>query len=104
MGSKKYEGGLIGINQIKKSRSAESIRPITSSSSKLEAVTKEIIVYTEKDHTKNKSDYIAELYETYKDAILNLSDNIEVLPKKLYIAFKKDNRNSAYVHFSKEKI
>jgi len=101
---KKYEGGLISVNQIKKSKSAESIKPITSSSSKLEAVTKEIIVYTEEDHTKNKSDYIAELYETYKDAILNLSDNIEVLPKKLYIAFKKDNRNFAYVHFQKKNI
>jgi len=34
------------------------------------------------------------LYEVYKEAILNLADDIEVEPKKVYIAFKK-NKNIA---------
>jgi predicted transport protein len=101
---KKYEGGLISVNQIKKSRSAESIKPITSSNSKLEAVTKEIIVYTEEDHTKDKSDQISELYETYRDSIVALADDIEIIPKKLYVAFKKRNRNIAYLHLQKKNI
>ncbi len=91
---KRYENNLISINQIKKSKSAESIKPITSSNIELDAVTREIKVYTEEDHTANKSDDIIELYETFRDAIVNLSDDIEIEPKKLYIAFKK-NKNIA---------
>ena len=86
---KRYENNLISVNQIKKSKSAESIKPITNSNKELQAVTKEIKVYTEEDHTANKSDDIVELYETFRDAIVNLADDIEVEPKKLYIAFKK---------------
>ena len=87
---KRYENNLISVNQIKKSKAAESIKPITSSNSKLESVTKEIKVYTEEDHLANKSDEVIELYETFKEAILNLADDIEVEPKLDYIAFKKN--------------
>ncbi|MDC8001524.1 DUF5655 domain-containing protein [Aequorivita todarodis] len=88
---KRYENSLISINQIKKSKSAESIKPITSSNTALEAVTREIKVYTEEDHTNNKSDDIIELYETFRDAIVNLADDIEIVPKLDYIAFKKNS-------------
>ncbi|WP_405576854.1 DUF5655 domain-containing protein [Winogradskyella sp. Asnod2-B02-A] len=88
---KRYENNLISVNQIKKSKSAESIKPITSSNRDLEAVTSEIKVYTEEDHTINKTDEIIELYEVYRDAIVNLADDIDVVPKKDYIAFKKDS-------------
>lgn len=88
---KRYENNLISVNQIKKSKSAESIKPITSSNTQLQAVTKEIKVYTEEDHTANKSDDIIELYETFRDAIVNLADDIEFVPKLDYIAFKKNS-------------
>tara|TARA_R110002073_G_scaffold178382_1_gene336843 strand:+ start:11696 stop:12601 length:906 start_codon:yes stop_codon:yes gene_type:complete len=88
---KRYENNLISVNQIKKSKSAESIKPITSSNTQLQAVTKEIKVYTEEDHTANKSDDIIELYETFRDAIVNLADDIEIVPKLDYIAFKKNS-------------
>lgn len=98
---KRYENNLISVNQIKKSKAAESIKPITSSNSKLESVTKEIKVYTEEDHLANKSDEVIELYETFKEAILNLADDIEIEPKKLYIAFKKDKNISDIVILKK---
>lgn len=85
---KRYENNLISINQIKKSKSAESIKPITSSNSELEAVTREIKVYTEEDHTANKSDDVIELYETFRDTILNFKEDIEIIPRKKRIAFK----------------
>ena len=88
---KRYENNLISVNQIKKSKSAESIKPITSSNTELQAVTKEIKVYTEEDHTNNKTDDVIELYETFRDAIINLSDDIEIVPKLDYIAFKKNS-------------
>ena len=88
---KRYENNLISVNQIKKSKSAESIKPITVTNNKLDAVTREIKVYTEEDHTINKSDDIIELYETFRDAIVNLADDIEIVPKLDYIAFKKNS-------------
>ncbi|WP_292949866.1 DUF5655 domain-containing protein [Olleya sp. UBA1516] len=98
---KRYENNLISVNQIKKSKSAESIKPITSSNTQLEAVTKEIKVYTEEFHLDNYPDKVKELYETYKDAILALADDIELEPKKLYIAFKKDKNIADIVTLKK---
>lgn len=89
---KRYENDLISINPIKKTKSAESIKPLTQQNSVIKAVTDEIKIYTEEDHLTGYPEEVVELYETYKNAILNLSDDIEIIPKKLYIAFKK-NKN-----------
>lgn len=85
---KRYENNLISVNQIKKSKSAESIKPITSSNEQLDNITKEIKVYSEEDHTLNKSDGAVELYETFRDSILNFKEDIEIIPRKKRIAFK----------------
>jgi predicted transport protein len=85
---KQYENGSIIIDSIKKSAAAPSIKQIATQSETLKAVVKEIRVYTEEDHINNKSDEVKELYELFKSAIMNLSDNIELVPKKTYIAFK----------------
>lgn len=88
---KQYENNILVINPIKKSKSAPSIKQIQSDkNSEISKVANEIIVYTEEDHLLNKSDGVKELYEAYKNAILNLPASIETEPKKLYIAFKKD--------------
>ena len=86
---KQYENDSIAINPIKKSVSAESIKPITQQTQSLKNITAEIKVYTEQDHIEKASDLTAELYEKFKAAILNLTDGIEVKPQKFYIAFKK---------------
>lgn len=88
---KQYDGGIIAINPIKKSSSATSMQPLTGKDESISKISKEIKVYSEDDHLKNKSDTVIELYEAFKDAILNLSDNIEILARKEYIAFKKDS-------------
>lgn len=93
---KRYENDLISINPIKKTKSAESIKPLTKQNDLIKSVTDEIKVYTEEDHLNGSSEEIIELYETFKNAILNLTDDIEIVPKKLYIAFKK-NKNIADV-------
>jgi len=86
---KQYENDTIAISPIKKSISAESIKPITQQTQSLRRVAAEIKAYTEQDHLEKASDLTAELYEKFKDAILNLADGIEVKPQKFYIAFKK---------------
>tara|TARA_R110000868_G_scaffold396876_1_gene669270 strand:+ start:10066 stop:10971 length:906 start_codon:yes stop_codon:yes gene_type:complete len=100
---KRYENDLISINPIKKTKSAESIKPLTKQNSLIKSVTDEIKVYTEDDHTKGYSEEIIELYENFKNAILNLADDIEIVPKKLYIAFKK-NKNISDVLITKKGI
>lgn len=98
---KRYENNLISINEVRKSNSAESIKPITQNNEKLKSVTEQLKVYTEEDHLKRKSDDIIELYETFKTSILNLSDDIEVEYRKEYIAFRK-NSNFADINIQRK--
>jgi predicted transport protein len=100
---KRYENELIIISPIKKSASAESVKPITLQNKELQAVQNEIKVYTEEDHLARKTDEIIELYESFKQAILALSDNIDVQAKKDYIAFKKD-KNIADICVQQKKL
>ena len=87
---KQFENDIVVINPIKKSKSAPSIKQIQKSDdSEISKVAKEIKAYTEEEHLAGKSDDIIELYESYKQGILNLSSDMEVEPKKMYIAFKK---------------
>lgn len=89
---KRYGDHLL-IAPIKKSKSAESIKPLAQQNKEYKSVADEIKVYTEDDFLINKTDDIVSLYNKYKSAIINLTDDIEIIPKKLYIAFKKDKRN-----------
>lgn len=87
---KQFKNDIVVINPIKKSKSAPSIKQIQKSDdSEISKVAKEIKAYTEEEHLAGKSDDIIELYESYKQGILNLSSDMEVEPKKMYIAFKK---------------
>ena len=91
---KQFENGIVSINQIKKSNSAESIKTIIEKNKALQDIAKEIKVYTEEDNLKGKSDEVVELYQKFKAAILDLSPDIEVKPQKFYIAFKKGSNIS----------
>ena len=88
---KRYQNNTVVINQLKKSSSAESIKPLTQKNKELKKITDEIVVFTEEDHLENIDEAIVELYEKYKNAILNLVDGIEIKPQKYYIAFKKNS-------------
>ena len=100
---KRYENNTIVINEVKKSRSAESIKPITQQNKELKRVTDEIVVYTEDDLLVAGSDETRELYYKFKDGILNLADDIQVIANKRYIAFRK-NRNIVCMNIQKKQI
>lgn len=100
---KQYEDNLISINPIKKTKTAPSIKPVTQQSETYKKVTDEIKVYTEEDLFVFGSDETVELYQKFRDAILNLADGIEVKPLKSYIAFKKDT-NIACMYIKKNQI
>jgi predicted transport protein len=85
---KQFENNLLTIDQIKKSRSAPSIKQMQKGDdSEIGKLAKEIKVYSEEDHLSGKSDETVELYETYKNAILNLGADIEIKPQKMVIGF-----------------
>lgn len=98
---KRYENDIISINHIRKSQAAESIKPVVQNKKELKAVTEEIKVYTEDDHLQNKPDSVIELYDSFKDSILNLSPDIEIKPQKLYIAFKHKENNISDIEIQK---
>lgn len=99
---KRFENEIIVINPIKKSQSAPSIKQMqTKEESIINKVTREIKIYSEEDHLNGKSEEIKELYGNFKASILNLSSDIEINAKKLYVAFKK-NKNIADIHIQQK--
>lgn len=89
---KQFENDTIIINPIKKSTAAESIKPLTQNKEALKKVTEEIKVYTEEEHLSKTTELIAELYEKFRQGILQLADEIEIKPKKMEIGFRKDSK------------
>jgi hypothetical protein len=88
---KQYANGTVSINELKKSKSAESIKPIAQRNKEFKQVVDQIQVYTEEQFLSTTTPEIAELYEKFKNAILNLVDDLEVKPLKYYIAFKRQS-------------
>lgn len=83
---------IVIINPIAKSKSAPSIKQIKpkeiDNNNELVNIIKEAKTYDEEYHLENKSDDIKELYQEFKTAILNLSDDINIKVTKVYIGFK----------------
>jgi len=92
------------LNPIKKSKSAPSIKQIQHrDNSGLNKVTKEIKFYTEDEKFIGKGDDVRELYETFRDAIIQLNNDIEVKPQKWYVAFKL-RKNIVDVEIQKQSL
>lgn len=89
---KQFENDTIIINPIKKSNAAESIKPLTQNKEALKKVTEEIKVYTEEEHIQKTTELIAELYQKFRQGIIQLADDIEIKPKKMEIGFRKDSK------------
>ena len=100
---KHFSNRTLLVNQIKKTRGAESIKPLGAKNDKLQRVSQEIKVYTEEDHRAGTTEAVYELYERFRDAILNLAEGVELKPQKMYIAFKA-SRNIACVELQKRKL
>lgn len=96
---KRYDNQTVNYSQIQTAGAKESVKTISRKDDTIEKVTSEIKVYTEQEHIENGSDETKELYERVKSALVNL-DNIEVKPKKKYIAFVAAS-NFADIHIQK---
>ena len=87
----KYENNLIQYSRLKSPESSESIKKISKKSNVVEKVSAEIKVYTEEDFLIKSSEDVNNLYFELKNQILAINENIEVVPKKFYIAFKSQS-------------
>lgn len=102
---KKFENNLISINPVKKSKSAPTISNVQKNkNSTLAKVTREIVVYDEAYHLKDHCDDVLELYDSFKNAILALSPDLEITPQKLYIAFKRGKNNIVSIHLQNQSL
>ncbi|WP_199119363.1 DUF5655 domain-containing protein [Pedobacter sp. ASV28] len=90
---KQFEGEILTVNPIKKSKSAPSIKQLQGTEdTEFKKVVNEIKVYTEEDHLQDKREEVKELYETFKDAILNLANDTDIKPKKQEIGFTRNGK------------
>ncbi|HHF5724230.1 DUF5655 domain-containing protein [Haemophilus influenzae] len=99
----RFDNDIITLNIINKSKSAPNIKAVSIEKNEEFSTLKEIKVYQESDHLADKTDFIQELYESFRQAILNLDQNIEINVRKLYIAFKKD-RNIADIRIQQKNL
>jgi len=84
---KKYSNNTISFKQIVTKGSIESISTITKPNDEIGKVIKEIKVYKEEDHLACGSQEIVELYLKLRNYILEIANDIEIKPTKLYLAF-----------------
>ncbi len=84
----RYDGNLVQYTQLKSPETSESINKISKRSGVVKRVSEEVKVYTEEDLLRVSPEGIKDLYSELKNQILSLDENIEVIPKKKYIAFK----------------
>lgn len=83
---KRFDNDTISYEKIQKYRTQESIKTISKVDKTIENIAKEIVVYSEEEHLNNANEDIRDLYEKLRESILTFG-NIEIKPKKKYIAF-----------------
>lgn len=99
----KYINGNILFNQLKSPDTSESINTVSSSSKLVQKVSIEVKRYTEEKHLEHCSKELKDLYAELKKRILDLGDDIEIKPLKVYIAFKS-GKNFVDIEFAKKSI
>lgn len=101
---KKFSNNTITYIPRMSSGATESIKTISQKSKEIEKITKEIKVYTESDHIEKSSDEVVELYQKFKSAILDISNEISIHPRKMYIGFVANKKNICDFHLYKEYV
>lgn len=101
---KKFSNDTVYFNDIKPSKTSESIKTITTTNTEVGSVIKQVMVYTEDDNFKNSSEEIIDLYNKIKEFILSLNDNITIKAKKLEIGFVYNNKIMIDIHLQKRAL
>lgn len=96
-----YENNLLGLVQHKTSSDVSISSTIIGEEGNIvSSVSKEIKLYKEEDHLNHPkvTETTKQIYLDLKEKILNIGGDIEIIPRKLYIGFKrKSNFISIYI-------
>jgi predicted transport protein len=84
---KRYSNNIILFNKIETVEKTESITRIVRRNPTAREIVQEIKVYSEESHLEGTDENIKTLYQELKNNILLFDNNIQVKPKKLYVAF-----------------
>jgi len=84
---KKYSNNTILFNQIQQPEKGDSIKTISQKSEVIKNVSKEVMVCTEEMFLQNKPELILSLYNELKENIFTIGQDINLKPKRVYIAF-----------------
>ena len=95
-----YHNNLITVEEINENKIKEEPTILTGNKDSIDSVKREIVVYEEEDHLNKVSSAIKELYTALKDRIMEFGE-INIEPKKKYIAFKYNTENICDVEFFK---
>lgn len=101
---KRFSNDTISFNNIKPSKTSESINTIATTNEQISTVNKEVVVYTEEEHLNKSSEEIVDIYNTIKEFILGLDDTISIKPKKLEIGFAYKNKIMVDIHLQKKAL
>lgn len=101
---KQYSNNTVVLNQHR-SNSKESIETLnpTSSNSSISQVNREVKVYTEERHIEFGSVELEEIYNDIRKRILDLGSDIEIVPRKEYIGFKRGS-NFVDIEFQRKQL
>jgi len=99
---KRYDNDTVSYSRLQSQRATESIQTVSSQDKAIEQVSREMKVYTEKDHTSYVPEDIQEIYQRLKERLLEIG-NVEVKPKKYYIGFVA-RTNFVDAHLQKKAI
>jgi len=98
----RYENNMLAMQQISNKNATENVKTLKPSDPDKEAVDREVKVFSEEDHLERINSDIRILYEIIKEEIIGWG-NVEIEPKKKYIAFKK-KRNFMDIRIQKKAL
>ena len=101
---KRYSNDTVVLNQHRSNskESIETLNPNTSDST-ISQVSREVKVYTEERHVEFGSDDLKEIYYDIRERILELGSDIEIVPRKEYIGFKRGS-NVVDIEFQRKQL
>ena len=101
---KRYSNDTVVLNQHRSNskESIETLNPNTSNST-ISQVSREVKVYTEELHIEFGSDELKEIYNVIRERILELGTDIEIIPRKEYIGFKRGS-NVVDIQFQRKQL
>ena len=98
---KRYENNLLGLIQHKTTSKESIATTVTAGNNSIvNTVSKEVKIMTEEDHLNQSKvlESTKQIYVNLKERILNIGSDIEIVPRKMYLGFKrKANFFSVYI-------